>query len=1004
LEKPASPFSVGRIEGETGTESFLIDIKAEGIGKNDYLEVTHEGRAYLVMIKDVRRTGDKSLGECAVIGIPPKTPFVPGSEVFPASEPSVRRCLGLETRESEGTYIGKLKSMNFNVWLPIKKLTRIFVVGKPGAGKSYTMGVLAEELIKKGIPLVIIDAHGEYSSLKVPAEATSSEFHVEPHAYSEQIIEFADMAFNPGADIDLSALDSSRPEDIVSQMQCTIINLRGISSAEQHSIVSKLLAKLLDAVMVMQVPPFYLALDEAHLFAGRNKKDDPNSRSTLELVRRFAQEGRKFGANLIVLTQRPQLLDMTVRSLSGTWIIHRLTDPNDIRIAVESGGLDKGWEYDISWLESGQAIITGDVVERLPLIIRVRQRETTHGAPGFNPLDFVSPEEREKMKRRMAQLKDRLMKMRAAPGSPPALPASLPSLYMPVIIDERHLENTMKDIKSLDIVEVLKSEVKYMPSLFCEVAVVSQRRGPDIELKERLRRLVPADSSVSTIDWRHESAYNLMPSEILDHPPAPSPTREGRHEPTSPYLVNDSGIDNIKGPLKAFTASKLTQTVFYHRDLGTYSQPGESLDAFRSRLAERLKEMKAAKASELKQSYVQRLQAAKGDIGVAEDEYASIEKLVGEIKNEIKSLEKEKRRAESGEKSTLKLSSQIQTREARLVRLEKRLAELKEKIVSHRRSEDAIEGAFKRDIASSEKELDAIMDAPLQSIVFQPKIEEVDVQALQLIWVPHFEALVRVTFNELSRDFRMEWNAVNGRGIYGSCAECGATIESLEGGVFCYTCGNMYCASHLKTCSACGRSACSEHVWACPDCGKVFCLDEPTNTCAVCGKKVCDECAGECVSCSDKSYCKEHLKVCPICKRSYCAEHYASHVAYCKKCGKELCLIEQVRCSICGEVFCENHVVKCDICHEEVCKSDSWVCSACGKTFCNNEVRHKCKVCDRMFCPSCVEKCSVCGEDVCKEHVMTCPSCLRPICPSCMVLQKKLGLFKKVICKRCAQK
>jgi hypothetical protein len=94
--------------------------------------------------------------------------------------------------------------------------------------------------------------------------------------------------------------------------------------------------------------------------------------------------------------------------------------------------------------------------------------------------------------------------------------------------------------------------------------------------------------------------------------------------------------------LKAFTASKLTQTVFYHRDLGTYSQPGESLDAFRSRLADRLKEMKTAKASELKQGYVQRLQAAKGDIGVAEDEYASIEKLVGEIKSEIKSLEKEK--------------------------------------------------------------------------------------------------------------------------------------------------------------------------------------------------------------------------------------------------------------------------------------------------------------------------------------------------------------------------
>jgi DNA helicase HerA-like ATPase len=146
------------------------------------------------------------------------------------------------------------------------------------------------------------------------------------------------VVFNPGADIDISALESTRPEDIVSQMQCTIVNLRGLSSEQQYSIVFKVLKKLLDAIMVMQIPPFYLALDEAHLFAGRSKKGDPYVKDTLEIVRRFSQEGRKFGANMIVLTQRPQLLDMTVRSLSATWIIHRLTDPNDTRIAVESGG------------------------------------------------------------------------------------------------------------------------------------------------------------------------------------------------------------------------------------------------------------------------------------------------------------------------------------------------------------------------------------------------------------------------------------------------------------------------------------------------------------------------------------------------------------------------------------------------------------------------------------------------------------------------------------------
>ena len=32
------------------------------------------------------------------------------------------------------------------------------------------MGVLCEEFLKKGIPVVIVDRHGEYSSLKVASE------------------------------------------------------------------------------------------------------------------------------------------------------------------------------------------------------------------------------------------------------------------------------------------------------------------------------------------------------------------------------------------------------------------------------------------------------------------------------------------------------------------------------------------------------------------------------------------------------------------------------------------------------------------------------------------------------------------------------------------------------------------------------------------------------------------------------------------------------------------
>jgi len=994
----------GKIEGVTSTESFSMVVLKEGLGKNDYVEVKHEGKSYLLMMKDIKRSGDKSIGVCAVVGVPPKTPFIPGSEVQFASEEAVRKGLGLETPESEGIYIGRLRSTDFKVWLPIKKLTRVFVVGKPGAGKSYTMGVIAEELIKKGIPVVIIDAHGEYSSLKVPADSPSEEFGAEPKAYSEQIIEFGDVVFNPGADIDISALESTRPEDIVSQMQCTIVNLRGLSSEQQYSAVFKVLKKLLDAIMVMQIPPFYLALDEAHLFAGRSKKGDPYVKDTLEIVRRFAQEGRKFGANMIVLTQRPQLLDMTVRSLSATWIIHRLTDPNDTRIAVESGGLGKEWEYDINWLESGDAIVTGDVVERIPLLIKVRSRETKHGAPGFNPLDFVSPEEREKMRKRMAALKEKLMKMRASPGTPPQLPPALPSLYMPMRVDEQVILEILKENKSLDSVELLKSELKYMPALFSEVSVSSIRKNPEITFNERLRRLVPVDSSVPLVDWRHESAYNLVSKEVLDYPPSPSPTREGKHEQPSNVVLEAASVEGLKGPLKTFTASKLTQNILFNKDLAEYSKPGESMDQFRSRLRGKLGEMKRAKVAEIQSAYSSKLQEVRLRVKGVKDEYESIEKLVNGIKVELRSLEKDRVRADREGRSTLKLSQQIQTREARLSRLERRISELSEKTGACRRDEEKLEGSMKLDVSKVERELDTLLDTPLQNIVFQPKVEEVDVEVLQLVWVPAIEALYRASFAGMTNDFKLEWNAANGRGVFGTCTECGTTIDSLEGGLFCCKCGEIYCPDHLKTCSTCGRSACLKHIWKCPQCEKVYCVDEEALECSACGKKVCRSCTVRCTDCAEKVYCPAHVKECKVCGNLYCSEHYKMHIAYCEKCEKDLCILEQVKCKVCGKTFCEDHILKCGQCGEEVCRNDSWQCTSCRREFCVEETRNECKTCGKPVCAACLTQCSVCGEPLCKADVKICPNCNSKVCQDCLVETKRLGVFKKSVCKTCAAK
>lgn len=999
----SAPGPAGHIEGITSTESFTIAIAIDGLGKNDYLEMAHEGTGFLLMVKDVRRAGDKSLGTCVVVGKHPKTPFVPGAAVYVASEETLRRGLGLETREAEGLFLGKLKGTPLRVWLPIKKLTRVFVVGKPGAGKSYTMGVMAEELLKKGIPLVIIDAHGEYSSLKVPADRKEGT-QVSPSSFSEQIIEFGEIAFNPGADIDISALEGTRAEDMVCQMQCTIINLRGLTLEQQHSTVSRVLKRLLEAVMLMKIPPFYLALDEAHLFAGRSRINEPTVRDTLEVVKRFAQEGRKFGANMIVLTQRPQLLDMTVRSLSATWIIHQLTDPNDVRIAVESGGLGKEWESDINWLESGDAVVTGDVVQRIPLLLKVRPRETRHGAPGFNPLDFVSSEEREKMSKRMAALKERLLSIKTPARSSQPVPPTLPSLYLPVRVDEDSMLKVLKEKRSFDGVDLLKSELRYMPALFAEVTVNSERRNPDLTFSERVKRLVPADASMTSIDWRHESAYRMMASEVLELPMSPTQAREGRHEMPSSTLLDPSGLEGLKGTLRNYVTSKLTQPIYHNKGVDEYSRPGESLEVFKSRLRAKLENRTKAGVADVRSKYAASMGETREKVKVAKDEFESKEKQQSGIKAELKSLEKDRLKAQKEGRSILKLSSQVQLREERIVRLQRRIAELSESIGQARKEEERLDSEMRREVSRMERDIGALLEGPVESLVFQPKAEEIDVQALQLLWVPVIEALFRGIFGSNNADFKSEWNAVNGRGDHGICAECGTSITSLDGELFCFVCAKIYCDRHLKTCTVCHRAVCKDHSWNCSNCGKVLCAKEKPLECAVCEVGMCPDCVRRCTDCTDKIYCKKHVHECAVCKNKYCSEHQALHVKYCERCGKSLCILEQVRCKACGKTFCNADSVKCSVCGGETCTQHAWYCSDCGKAFCGDEGGNVCKQCGTRVCPACANLCEICGKPTCRAHTVICSSCSGKVCGECMVETKRLGVFKRVICKACASK
>jgi DNA helicase HerA-like ATPase len=85
--------------------------------------------------------------------------------VYAASEEMIAKALGLEEDENFGLEIGTLRGYGGpRAKVIIKRAAiqrHIFVGGGIGSGKSYTRGVLAEELYRLGVPQINIDVNGE---------------------------------------------------------------------------------------------------------------------------------------------------------------------------------------------------------------------------------------------------------------------------------------------------------------------------------------------------------------------------------------------------------------------------------------------------------------------------------------------------------------------------------------------------------------------------------------------------------------------------------------------------------------------------------------------------------------------------------------------------------------------------------------------------------------------------------------------------------------------------
>jgi DNA helicase HerA-like ATPase len=191
--------------------------------------------------------------------------------------------------------------------------------------------------------------------------------------------------------------DSASPgtpfEDVLSKLlgtdgavQMTIIDLSGLPS-EVLSVIVGVLGRLAFEYKYWDTDPnllpLTLVLEEAHNYLPRS--EDASNRVCLDRIERIAKEGRKYGINMFVVSQRPSEVSETVLSQCGNFIVMRLTNPADqgyvrrllpdfLAVAVEM----------LPYLRTGEAVLSGEAVE-VPTRVRVT---TPDPAPRSNDVKY----------------------------------------------------------------------------------------------------------------------------------------------------------------------------------------------------------------------------------------------------------------------------------------------------------------------------------------------------------------------------------------------------------------------------------------------------------------------------------------------------------------------------------------------------------------------------------------------------------------------------------------
>jgi DNA helicase HerA-like ATPase len=165
-------------------------------------------------------------------------------------------------------------------------------------------------------------------------------------------------------------------KELVQYGQISVIALAGYTSDFQATMYSL----IADAIFSARVSgdlrlPVLFVLEEAHNFAPAQVALLAE-RQAIATTKQIAQEGRKFGVGLILISQRPSRLDETTLSQCNSYVIMRMVNPADqafVKRVVET--LGEGEARLLPDLDVGEALLSGQMIN-FPVLVKIKRPDS----------------------------------------------------------------------------------------------------------------------------------------------------------------------------------------------------------------------------------------------------------------------------------------------------------------------------------------------------------------------------------------------------------------------------------------------------------------------------------------------------------------------------------------------------------------------------------------------------------------------------------------------------